>query len=357
MNIVRRISWVPFAIVLLSLCAPAISRAAVPASETLLPNTTKGFVSVASVDQMREAWNKTQLGQLSQDPLMKPFVEDLRRQLQEKWTQTHQKLGLTFDDLDGVPSGEVALAFILHSPTEVASVVLADVTDHKAQSDALLAKIDHNMAARKAVRSQRKVAGADVVVFDIPRHDDVPARQMAYTVHNDLLAATDNVRVLESILGRVGHTKDDSLAAVPAFQAVLARCKAAAGDLAPHARWFVEPIGYADAMRVSQPKKRGTDMLKILKTEGFTAVQGLGGFVNFSANQYELLHHTFIFAPGNPTGERFSLAARMLNFPNGGTFSPANWVPRDIATYAALNVDTKNAFESSKTLVNQVVGD
>ena len=32
-------------------------------------------------------------------------------------------------------------------------------------------------------------------------------------------------------------------------------------------------------------------------------------------------------------------------------------MPRDVATYAAFNVNTKNAFENSKTLVNDVVGD
>jgi hypothetical protein len=47
----------------------------------------------------------------------------------------------------------------------------------------------------------------------------------------------------------------------------------------------------------------------------------------------------------------------MLKFPNGGNFTPPAWVPRDLATFAAINVDTKNAFENSKTLVNQIVGD
>jgi hypothetical protein len=47
----------------------------------------------------------------------------------------------------------------------------------------------------------------------------------------------------------------------------------------------------------------------------------------------------------------------MLKFPNGENFQPPKWVPRDLATFATLNVDTTNAFENSKTLVNQVVGD
>ena len=41
-----------------------------------------------------------------QDPIMKPFAEDFRNQLQHKWTQTHQKLGINWEDLEGVPTGE-----------------------------------------------------------------------------------------------------------------------------------------------------------------------------------------------------------------------------------------------------------
>jgi hypothetical protein len=325
-----------------------------------LPNSTKGYVSVANFDELEAAWNKTQLGQLANDPAMQPFVEDLKRQLQEKWTETHQKLGLTWEDLEGVPSGEIAIAVLLPSETRDVTVVLADVTGRDQQTAALLAKIDAEMAKYNAARSERKIHGASAVVFDIPKRDDIPARRVVYATGGGLLAVTDDLAVIEDILGRAaGGGKDSSLQALPAFAAITERCRGAAGDLKPHVRWFLEPFGYADAVRLDQPKKRGTDMLKILRTEGFTAIQGVGGFLNFSTDKYEMLHRTFIYAPGNQAEgqERFELSARMLKFPNGGTFTPPTWVPRDLATFVTLNLDTENAFENSKTLVNQIVGD
>jgi len=340
------------------LCTQLTGYGAVPATEDLLPNTTKAFISVADVEELEASFNKTQLGILASDPAMQPFVEDLKRQLSEQWTKTHEKLGIGWEDLEGVPSGEVAIGVILASETEDATVVVADVTGHEAQAKELLAKIDADMVNHKATRSERKMHGATVVVFNIPKRDDIPARQVAYVLHKDLLAATDNLRVLENVLNRqAGGANADSLSSLEAFKAINARCQQAAGDLAPQARWFLEPFGYADAVRLDRPKKRGTDMLKILKSEGFTAIQGIGGYVNFSVNQYELLHRTFVYAPGNKTGERFELSARMLKFPNGENFQPPKWVPRDLATFVSVNVDTTNAFENSKTLVNQVVGD
>ncbi len=354
-----RLSWTSCTGLFLVVCTQVVGYAAVPPTETLLPNTTKAYLSIADVDEFEAAFDKTQLGQLAADPAMKPFVDDLKNQLSEQWTKTHEKLGIGWDDLDGVPSGEVALGLLLLSETSDAVVVLADVTGHEGATSRLLSKIDDNMTARKATRSERTIHGATVVIYDTPKHDDVPARQVAYFVKDDLLAASDDLKVIEDILSRqAGGGQDDALTSLPAYRAIMDRCQKAAGGLEPQARWFLEPFGYADATRLNQPKKRGTDMLKILKAEGFTAIEGVGGFVNLSTDKFELLHRTYIHAPGSQAGgERFELSARMLKFPNGGKFTPPNWVPRDLATYAAVNLDTKNAFENSKTLVNQIVGD
>lgn len=353
-------SRIGFVVATLLLVLRSVSQAAVPPAENLLPNTTKGFLAAASVQDLEDNWNKTQLGQLMQDAAMKPFVEDLQRQMQDKWLKTHQKLGITWEDLEKTPSGETAIAIVLPSPTESATVVVADVTGHQEQTAVLLEKIDRSMVAQKAVRRTHKVSGTVITVYDIPKTEDEAARQVAYFVKDDLLATADNLKVIVGIAARQAEAKADSLAKQPAFSAITNRCRKGAGELAPHARWFIEPFGYADAVRLSndQPRKKGTDMLKILRQQGFTAIQGIGGFVNFYVEPYEILHRTFVYAPGNGTGaNRFTLAARMLDFPNGGTFGPPNWVPRDVATYAAFNVNTKNAFENSKTLVNDVVGD
>ena len=42
-------------------------------SELLMPETTRGYLSVTNVPQLNEQWKKTQLGQLMSDPVMKPF--------------------------------------------------------------------------------------------------------------------------------------------------------------------------------------------------------------------------------------------------------------------------------------------
>src|SRR5262245_1880362 len=71
-----------------------LTAVAAPKGESVLPGTTKGYIAITNVKTLEESFNKTQLGQLCNDPLMKPFADDLKRQLQEKWSATHHRLGL-----------------------------------------------------------------------------------------------------------------------------------------------------------------------------------------------------------------------------------------------------------------------
>ena len=343
----------------LSLSAKGILAA--QKSDTILPGTTKGYLSINNIDELKAAWNSTQLGKLMADPVMKPFADDLGNQLQKKWTQTHRKLGIVWEDMEGVPGGEVGTGVIQPGKDQAAFAIVVDITGHQEQAKQLLEKIHKNMTADGAKRTDQLAYGLKLIVYDVPKRDEFPARQAAFFMKDDLLVAADSVKVLEGMAGRVGKDAKDSLATVKAYSESMRRVGEAAGERKPHARFFVEPFGYTEALRVAndgRPKRKGQDMLKILKNQGFTCVQGVGGFVNFMADRYELLHRTYIYAPAVNSGpEKYELAARMLKFPNGKEFEPFDWIPREIATYASLNIDMKNAFEASKTFVDEVVGD
>ena len=98
----------------LSAAVPAVS--AVPAIDTLLPDTTVGFITATNSVRLTEQWNKTQLGKLMAEPAMKPFEEDLREQLRAKWSTLADRLGIHFDDLHGLSTGEASLALLRLPP-------------------------------------------------------------------------------------------------------------------------------------------------------------------------------------------------------------------------------------------------
>ena len=339
--------------------------AAAPLHEALLPETTQGFVLVEDVEQFRESWERTQFGQLLEDPVMQPFVEDLRDQLKNRLSRLDNRLGLTIEDLEGVPGGALTMAAIQPAEGEAAMAVLVDITGHEPQAQALLEKIETRMAEQKATRQTRTASDAELAVYTLPPGEgEQQNRTRVVFILDKTLVATDNLAVAEEIAGRFIGEHDDNLASRAAFQAVMRRAAQSQPDLAPEVRWFVNPFGYAEVMRAAdlgQEQRGGKDMLKILASQGFTAIQGVGGFANLDVEgKYELLHRTVIYAPpvpGAPEGQRYELAARMLQFPNGGAHNPQPWVPRDLATYVSFNWKVAEAFEYSETLVDAIVGE
>lgn len=339
--------------------------AAIPA-DALLPESTKGFLSIPSVERLLSQFNQSQFGKLASDPLMKPFVEDVKRQLRQRGLKQLDQMGLTWEELEGLPSGELALAVIQTGPDEGAVAMVINVAGHETAAQVVLDKVASRMDRNGAKRLQRR-AGDPITAYQLPNE---PGRRLppnaAYFIYKDFLVASDNIAVIEGILSAVANGRKDSLASVPAYQAIRARCRAGADgtEVVPDVSWYLEPFGYAEVVRAASGRERrkGADMLKAFKNQGFTAIQGVGGFVNFSTGKYELVHRTMVYAPpvaGRDANsvDKYTLAARMLRFPSSENLGPQDWVPPDVATYSTFNWDMKRAFSAAETLVDEMVGE
>ena len=356
-------------VALVSLGLASLALAAQP-TESLLPATTKGFVSTHDVDEVRTKFNETQLGEMVADPVMKPFIDDIRKQIGAKLEKAGKRLGVKWEDMEGVYAGESSLALIQPDPKDKnshATVLIVDVTGKREKADELLAKVDKNQKADKAVRSELKSGGVTITVYTQPlAAGEKVAEQSFYFIKDDTLVICDHKKTSEEIIGRFGGKATDSLSTVEAFKYSMERNLKEAAGTRHHVRWFVEPIGYAEASRAAQGgrKKRGTDLLKVLPAQGFTAVQGLGGYVFFATGSEELLHRTYVYAPavkrpagGPPNTDKYDLAMRMLNFPNGGDLEPQKWVMNDVGGYLTLNWKMQDAFKYSETLVDALAGE
>jgi len=333
-----------------------------PPSEDLLPENTVGFLSVPDMEALETHWDKTQLGQLMADPIMEPFLDDLQRQFERRISGMRERLGLTIDDLEGVPGGEVALARILPGPEQVAEAAVVDVTGHLPQAKAMLEKLTANLLKQGAKRSTLKMSGTGmtVILLDIPKPADDPrgkARKAYYYLGDRLLLASDNADVIEGMLARLAGGRNDNLANVPAFQVVMQRClkDVARPDYVPQIRWFLQPLGYAEATRAATPEQdrpRGRSSVDLMRNQGFEALRGLGGFVDFASEDSEIFHRTAVHAP--PPYEK---AMKMLAFPNREGYTPEPWVPRDVATYDTFYADVLKAFDNFGPLFDELFGE
>jgi hypothetical protein len=329
-------------------------------SESILPNTTKAYLSAPNPAAAREAWETTQLGQLIRDPEMKAFVDSFRDQLKNKLTETGKKLGIAWTDLEGVPGGEIALAVVGNHQGRPANVLIVDIAGHQEKAAELLAKVEQSLTTQGAKKSEQAIGGLTANVYDFPREDgERRSRQAFHVIKEDVLIACDDVQVLADVLGRWNGESKDALGSDAAFAHVMEVAVKESKGLAPHFRWFIEPFGFVEMIRAAEVSttERKRDVFKALKNQGYMAIKGVGGHLNFSAGGYEVLHRTAIYAPVDSSGDRFKLAARALDFPNGNQHQPPAWVPREIASYASINVSAAKAFGASKSLVNELAND
>lgn len=350
----------------LSCCAGIASSAlaAVP-SDQLFPSTTAAYVSVPDVDALRDRWNETDLGKMFDDPVMKPFMDDLNEQLRSRFSRTGARLGITWEDIEGVYSGEVALAAIQpdNDPKLSALAIVVDVAGKDAQVDALLKKIQTSQRDKGGKVTPRVIDGVNVTEIQLAKDVKRVNDRAYYAVANKQLIAADNLAVITAILARVKKTSPEVLAEVAAYSASMKRLSAAAGDSKPHLRWYVEPFRMAEVNRAMSgaKRKRGTDILKVLRNQGFDAVRGAGGYVTLSDGSHDILHRTFIYAPADKKakeGDKYRLGARMLDFVNAPTAAPPKWIPHNGATFASLNWRMQDAFgKYLGSIVDEFAGD
>ncbi len=331
-----------------------------PASETLLPATTKGFVSIADLGRLVAHWEKTQLGQLLQDPTMKDFVEDLRAQLEDRLSEAHVRLGLRWEDVKDVPSGEIAFARIQPEPGKAALVGIVQIAGRRQQAEVLLEKITANLQKQGAKLHQEKIEGQEVIRLELPKPaGDEEAKSFYYALTEEFLVGADDEGVMRFVVARLQGRgeKQQTLAAVPAFGKIMARCQKEAGPQPPQIRWFIEPFGYVEVLQTLAPerlvyRRKGRSILDVLKAQGFTAIQGIGGHVDFAVEDLELLHRTFVYAP--PPYEK---SMRMVRLVNHHEFTPPAWVPKDVATYTAVYADIVHAFDHFGPFFDDMFGE
>lgn len=353
--------------------AVAEARAAVPAAETLIPGTARAFVSVRNVKDLETALNKTKFGGIFKEESLKPFVNDVKAQIDARIADAQSSLGLELQDFKDLSHGEVAFTVVdlgtaaepvFHGSTGTA--VLVDVTGHDKELVAVRAKITASLLQKKAVAAKFTApAGADGQRFDIPPpkegHPTVVMIEAAHaTPAGTLWIVSDSPALVTLIsaafagqqLPPLGPGAPLTLAESDVFQKILKQTKEA--DAAPAAEGAAkEPkplvVGYADpfnlmsALRAYQfpVKKFKPDVLKIAGDSGLTSILGVGGQAIVAHGNLGTLVRVSVI-----TKKPYEKSMKMLEFPVGSDFVPQPWVHHDIVGYTTLFLDPVKAFDN-----------
>jgi hypothetical protein len=370
---IRRRIAVAVVLAALGIAGP-VNGAGMAPSEQVLPETTRAWVSAGDFRAARERFERSSYGQLLADPTMKPFLDGLREQVAKKGRNRLASLGVTLEDLEKVPGGEVALAAveapgIEGRPGRLCTVLLVDTTGHEAEARTVVDRITKGLVEKMATRVDIKAAPPQLVVYQLPADDKEvggrPPRQVALALAPTALVVGDDAVQVGQAFQSLAQGRKDCLATNPSFAKVAETCGGKVTAAEAPARWFIDPLRFAKAYQVTNPpreKRKGPDMVAILGRQGFDAIKGAGGTLVFAANGQAIRHHTLIHAPAlpgrDPFGpDRFDLGARILRFPDAAGVAPPAWAGGSLAGWTEIQWDIRKAFMSADGLVDDVIGE
>lgn len=333
------------------LAAPAWGQQ--PSFDGLLPPETVLFVTAENGEALEAAWNRTQLGKLLDDPLMDPFVKDLRKQFKEKGQLT-ARLGLTVQNLKDIVAGELSLGYVHLPKTRPCRVLLVDITGKQEEAVQILTQAQQDYLQKGYTSKNFQRGNTTLTVIDPPRQRTREQTRTVYFIEKNILVATESWDVSVAVLERITGSKE-SLKGLKAYQAIMERCGADAKEAKPELRCYLNPFGLLDAIIVDDPdllEEADRTNVELLKGEGFTAVQALGGYGHLGTDPHDFVGRGFIYAPGP-----FEKSMQMLKFPRGGMLAPLAWAPANAAWYITANVDALNVYDHFGTFFNNFWGE
>ncbi len=330
----------------------------------LLPQNTAGFVRIPDVPDFRVAVRKLHLGQLIDDPAMKDFMDAQRARAENYLDSTDNKITVRPKELADAVSGEIALAWIPFENDKVrpySICILADIRGNEAQSRKVLDKIDADLKAAGATRTDVTYRDQTIRNYSTkPKPGQLKVNQVAVTINDSRVIASDRDTVIQDLLDAIaGSPKGEPLSRLEDFGTVMDKSaeglqKTTDDNASTGLEWFGRPFQMGRILREVLEVDRGNqvDILKLLEGQGFDAVRSLGGIATFAGERFDILHRGHILAT-----RPMKNAAVMLEFLNNPYESIPDWIHNEVGSFNRLHWNIEKGFWASESLINEALGD
>jgi hypothetical protein len=322
----------------------------------LLPASSQAVLWIPNSEALLERWDRTQLSQLAEDPAVRPFFDEQRQAIENRFMEAGWRLNVTPEDLTEYATGQIALAWMEmpQSPRKpFALAMLVDVEDDEKLNRRLLDELDRELSQRKPTKASLQHAGVTVTKYTMPkRADQLLAEASFYAIADGLLIATDDEQLIRDMLSRAlgQETAGEVLANDAVF--VEGRQKLQISGEG-QVEYFVRPLGLARVFRSIGGKrsKSNADLLAVLQSQGFSAIKCIAGEVSLGQEWFDMQHRGYILAD-----RPLPNSAGILDFPNKVDQNIPSFVGSNVSTYLALNWNSQDAFWRVKGLVDELAG-
>ncbi len=340
-NVLKHI-WL--AVVLLAAAVPAYA-ANPPAVSHILPDKTAVFASVADAPDMARRFQTTALGRMSQDPQLRPLVNQLYGSAAEFIDGLKDTIGASLPDLLSIPQGEVAFAIVPVEEGPPAMLLFVDTGSKIGVARALLKQLSELAAGDGARQSQEVVSGTTVMKIT-RRETDADATTAAWFDRDGMIVAGTNADVVKQVLQNWTSRATDTLSANAKFAKIYDRCRREKNEQ-PQLFFYADPVALFRNQAGQQDL--AVNMVLMMATRlGVDGIQAVGGSLAMDCGTLDdvMQIHLLLDNPRNGILEP-------INMEPGDT-TPEPWVPGDAASYMTFHWRLAASYKSIATLYDSI---
>ena len=340
----RRLVWLAMGLAAGAwLASPAWAER--PNAPKLLPKSTAALVWVPDAPEMAERYKTTSLGQMLQDPQVKPLINQLYGAAAEAVANAEDRIGLSLSELMAIPQGELAVALVAPDDRKPELVVLMDVGDQLSNARKLLDRVTAALEQSGARKTEKRIGDTKLAIYE--GVGEKKQTLIFFEKDSTVVVGSGAESLGEVIAHWNGDNESDTLARDADFAAVMRR--SGRKEQKPHLIWYADPIGLMRSIGQESPGVQLT--LAMFPALGLDGVTALGGSITFDAGEFDsvAVSHVLLEAPRDAI-------LKMIAF-KPGKIEPEPWVPGDAASYMTLHWDFQTTFDELVAVVDSFRGE
>ena len=346
-------------------------ESATPGAPRLLPKDTLAYIRIDSADNFRSDMESSSIGQMMNDPKLRPFVGELYSTMSQLFEQFGTQLGLSLDELLAIPTGQIAAAAMPANLSDrdeelaeeetdsdspeairrrierkrreqnaIAGIFILEAGKNLDNMMSLIDRLEERMIQGGYVRRTSKADGTTIVKLLPPRQG--PPEVEYFTKDDTLVFGIGHETAAKALDQWTGKSEEDSLADRADFTSLMSRC-IGAEETRPQITFFLDPYHFVE--RIVNRGGAAALVWPLVENLGISKIRGMGGSSYQGGDVFEDIAHFHILLDP-PRDGMFGVLR-----PETGDTTPPKWVPSNVSSYTTLNWDFEQTYENVDKLL------
>ena len=303
-----------------------------PATQDLLPETTVAFVQIDDFRDLMTKMAESSIGQMTQDEAVSPLLEGLWGEAKTAYEDVKDQVGVSLEDFQELPSGEMTFAMIAPRQAEEPAFIL--IVELDGESEALDRVLDRGrqLITEEASQEITTEESDDGIEFESFR---VEEQSIKFFRKDGLIVGSNSETELDAFIDRWMEREVEGVRPLSKnrkFITIMNRC-AGTKDLKPEARFFADPMKIYQLNRPRSITNPFVDL--VLDAVGLGGFNGIGGSMILTEDDFESVvqAHVLLSPPRKGIFEMIALKPT--------DYKPEPWLPADTATYMTTSWDVE----------------